>query len=141
MKPNALLYFVTSTFMLFSLSSYAAGESFQSDTHTPKWTQALSFGGSGADSGSAVKVDTRGNRYVTGGFSLTTKFGNKTLTSEGGTDIFLAKFEDSGELRWVLQAGGAGDDVGNDIAFDREENIYLAGSFTDSATFPSIRIS
>jgi Beta-propeller repeat len=34
--------------------------------------------------------------------------------------------------------GGPGDDVGNDIAFDREQNIYLAGSFTDSATFPSI---
>jgi hypothetical protein len=50
----------------------------------------------------------------------------------------LAKFEDSGELRWLIQAGGVGDDVGNDIAIDREENIYLAGSFTDSATFPSI---
>ena len=138
MKSNSLPYFVASTFMLFLFSSYTAGESFQRATHTPKWTQALSFGGSGADSGSAVKVDTRGNRYVTGGFSLTAKFGNKTLISAGGTDIFLAKFGPSGELRWLIRAGGAGDDVGNDIALDREQNIYVAGSFTDSATFPSV---
>jgi hypothetical protein len=138
MKVNSLLYFVASTFMLFSFSSYTAGESFQRNNHTPTWTRAVSFGGSGADIGSAVKVDTRGNRYVTGGFSLTAKFGKETLTSAGGTDIFLAKFEDSGELRWLIQAGGAGDDVGNDIALDHEGNIYLAGSFTDSSTFPSI---
>jgi hypothetical protein len=138
MKASSLLYFATSTVVLFSLSSYTAGESSHRTIHTPTWTRAESFGGSGPDSGSAVKVDTRGNRYVTGGFSLTAKFGNKTLASAGGTDIFLAKFGPSGELRWLLQAGGTGDDVGNDIAFDREQNIYLAGSFTDSATFPSI---
>jgi hypothetical protein len=138
MRSNSLLHFVASILVLFSLSSFAAGESFQKTNHTPKWTRAMSFGGSGADSGSAVKADTRGNRYVTGGFSLTAKFGNKTLASAGGTDIFLAKFGPSGELRWVLQAGGPGDDVGHDIAFDREQNIYLTGSFTGSATFPSV---
>jgi hypothetical protein len=139
MRSNSLLHFVASTFLLFLLSSFAAaGESFQKTINIPKWTRAESFGGSGPDSGSAVKVDTRGNRYVTGGFSLTARFGNKTLASDGGTDIYLAKFGPSGELRWLLQAGGTGDDVGNDIAFDREQNIYLAGSFTDSATFPSV---
>jgi hypothetical protein len=106
MKSNSLLYFVTSTFMLFLLSSYTSGESFQRTTHTPTWTRAVSFGGSGSDSGSVVKVDARGDRYVTGGFSLTARFGNKTLASAGGTDIFLAKFGSSGELRWLLRAWG-----------------------------------
>jgi hypothetical protein len=138
MKSNSSLYLATSILMLFSLSSYTAGESFQKNNHTPKWTQAESFGGSGPDISSAVKVDTRGDRYVTGGFSSTAKFGNKTLASAGGADIFLAKFGSSGELRWLIQAGGPGDDVGNDIALDREQNIYVAGSFTDSATFPSV---
>lgn len=138
MKSNSLLYFVASTFVLFLLSSYTTGQSSERTTHTPKWTRAVSFGGSGADSGSAVKVDTHGNQYVTGGFSLTARFDNKTLASAGGTDIFLAKFGRSGELRWLLRVGGPGDDVGHDIAFDREGNIYLAGSFTDSATFPSV---
>jgi hypothetical protein len=120
-------------FVLFALAS---GQVLAQST--PTWTRAVSLGGGGSDSGSAVKVDAHGNRYVTGGFSSTAKFGGKTLASAGGTDIFLAKFGRSGELRWLLQAGGPGDDIGNDIAFDLEQNIYLAGSFTDSATLPSV---
>jgi len=137
MRSNSLLHFVASTFLLFLLSSFTAGEDFQK-THTPTWTRAESFGGSGPDVSSTVKVDTRGDRYVTGGFSSTARFGSKTFTSAGGSDIFLAKFGRSGELLWLIQAGGPGDDFGNDIALDREQNIYVAGSFTDSATFPSI---
>jgi hypothetical protein len=98
----------------------------------------VSFGGSGSDSGSAVKVDAQGNRYVTGGFSSKAMFGDRVLDSAGGTDIFLAKIDRSGELRWLLQAGGAGDDVGQDIALDRAGNVYVTGSFTGSATFPSV---
>jgi hypothetical protein len=105
---------------------------------TPTWTRAVSFGGTGSDSGTAVKVDAYGNRYVTGGFSSSATFGNRVLNSAGGSDIFLAKFERSGELRWLLQAGGPGDDIGNDIALDLAGNIYVTGSFTDSATFPSV---
>lgn len=138
MRSNSFLYFVASTLLLFLLSSFTAGEDFQKTNHAPTWTRAESFGGSGPDISSAVKSDTRGDQYVTGGFSSTARFGNKTFTSAGGTDIFLAKFGRSGELLWLIQAGGSGDDVGNDIALDREQNIYVAGSFTDSATFPSI---
>ena len=104
----------------------------------PTWTRAVSFGGSGSDSGTGVKVDAHGNRYVTGGFSSSVKFGDRVLNSAGGSDIFLAKFDRAGELRWLLQAGGTGDDVGNDIALDLAGNIYVTGSFTDSAIFPSI---
>lgn len=74
---------------------------------------------------------------MTGGFSLSARFGDRVLDSAGGSDIFLAKFDRSGELRWLLRAGGAGDDVGQDIAIDRAGNIYVTGSFTDSASFPS----
>ena len=34
----------------------------------------------------------------------------KTLTSEGGTDVFLAKYGRSGKLQWLIEAGGPGDD-------------------------------
>ena len=103
----------------------------------PNWTRSVSFGGSGADAGYAVKVDASGNQYVTGGFSSSAKFAGKTLASAGGSDIFVAKFNSQGDLRWLIQAGGASDDVGNDIVLDLEGNIYITGSFTDSATFPS----
>ena len=103
----------------------------------PNWTRAVSFGGSGSDVGYAVKTDAAGNQYATGGFSSSARFAGKTLQSAGGTDVFVAKFNSQGDLRWLIQAGGTGDDVGNDIALDQQGNIYITGSFTDSATFPS----
>jgi hypothetical protein len=104
----------------------------------PTWTQAVSFGGVGSDQGNAVKVDNLGNRYVTGWFSSTTRFGNRTLVSDGGTDMFLAKYGSGGQLLWLLQVGGTGDDVGYDLALDGVGNIYVSGMFTGSATFRSV---
>jgi Beta-propeller repeat len=117
----------------------------------PVWASAASFGGSGLDVGQAVKVDREGNRYVTGAFSATASFpvqatgtsrptstAHKTLKSDGGTDVFLAKYDPSGRLDWLLQIGGPEDDEGFDIAFDAERNIYLTGFFIDSATFRGV---
>jgi hypothetical protein len=72
---------------------------------------------------------------VTGAFSTTASFSQKTLTSVGGTDIFLAKYDQTGKLLWLIQAGGSGDDQGFDIAFDNLDNVYTTGQFSDSATF------
>ena len=124
----------------------------------PAWVSANSFGGSGSDIGLAVKVDRDGNRYVTGDFSATGSFptqaaadraddhkrhsGSSTtqsLTSAGGTDMFLAKYDRSGRLKWLLQAGGPEDDQGFDIAFDEAQNVYVTGVFADSATFHGTR--
>jgi hypothetical protein len=118
---------------------------------SPEWASAASFGGSGLDVGQAIKVDREGYRYVTGAFSATASFpeqatgtsrptstARKTLKSDGGTDVFLAKYDPSGRLEWLLQAGGAGDDQGFDIAFDAGRNIYLTGVFTDGATFRGV---
>jgi hypothetical protein len=112
---------------------------------SPDWSWAYRFGGSGQDIGQAVKVDRDGNAYVTGAFSATAYFQaqrassgsgtGRSLTSEGGTDSFLAKYGPSGTLLWLIQMGGAGDDEGFDIGFDAFRNVYVAGVFTDSATF------
>jgi hypothetical protein len=124
---------------------------------SPAWTSASTFGGSGSDTGEAVKVDRNGNRYVTGEFSATAYFplraaaemdddrraaqsasARRALTSGGGTDIFLAKYDRSGKLKWLTQAGGAGEDDGFDVAFDAARNVYVTGEFTNSATFHGI---
>ena len=103
----------------------------------PSWVRATSSGGSGADFPFAIKVGPDHNQYVTGNFSSTAKFAHTTLVSAGGTDIFLAKYGRSGELVWIVGAGGPDDDSGQDLAFDGAGNIYLTGSFTNSATFGS----
>src|SRR6185437_4068260 len=129
--------------ILLSTSLYAQSPS--------AWNSAATYGGGGADIGQAVKVDPYLNRYVTGAFSATASFPDQAgaagvqpappvteLTSQGGTDAFLAKYDKLGKLLWLVQAGGAGDDVGFDIGFDRAQNVYLVGMFTDSATFRGV---
>src|SRR5215475_14318515 len=79
--------------------AYAAGTS---------WVRAIGSGGSGSDAGNAVKTDQLGNQYVTGSFSASAQFGSQTLDSQGGADVFLAKYGPGGHLLWIVQAGGAG---------------------------------
>ncbi len=104
---------------------------------SPSWVRAASFGGSGQDFAWAIKVGPDNDQYVTGRFSSTAKFAHTTLVSAGSTDIFLAKYGRSGELRWIVQAGGPDVDSGQGLDFDRAGNIYLTGSFTNSVTFGS----
>jgi hypothetical protein len=104
---------------------------------SPSWVRATSFGGSGQDFALAIKVGPDNHQYVTGSFSSTAKFAHTALVSAGGTDIFLAKYRRSGELLWIVQAGGPDDDGGQALDFDRAGNVYLTGWFTNSATFGS----
>lgn len=107
-------------------------------TGPPYWTKTGRFGGAGDDGGSAIKADAQGNLYTTGWFSSSTKFGAKTLVSFGDTDMYLAKFAPSGNLLWVVQAGGGGADYGYDVVPDKLGNVYITGRFTDRATFLSV---
>ncbi len=104
---------------------------------SPSWVRATSFGGSGEDFSWAIKVGPDDHQYVTGSFSSTAQFAGTTLVSAGGTDIFLAKYRRSGDLLWIVQAGGPNDDSGQALDFDRAGNVYLTGWFTNSATFGS----
>ncbi|MBK6964791.1 MAG: hypothetical protein IPH20_12845 [Bacteroidales bacterium] len=40
------------------------------------------------------------------------------LTSAGGYDVFLAKFDANGNVIWVKSAGGTGSDLANSVAVD-----------------------
>jgi len=97
------------------------------------WNRAARFGGVSSDAGMALKVTPAGDRFLTGNFSSSMKIGQKTLTSAGDTDIFLARYG-----QWVVAIGGAEHDEATDIAIDSSGNVYATGWFTDSATFHSM---
>lgn len=98
---------------------------------------ARQAGGNGEDIGAAVVSDGT-NIYVTGCFETSATFGSTNLTSNGTTgakDVFLAAYDATGTLRWVQQAGGAGDDCGHALALDSSGTIYMTGEFLSPAAF------
>jgi len=70
------------------------------------WSQR--FGGPGLDIGYSVAVDASGNVFVTGHFQGTVNFGGSNLVSQGGTDIFVAKYDVAGAHLWSQRFGGPG---------------------------------
>jgi len=101
------------------------------------WQWAVKAGGAGNDYGKALCTDGFGNTFVTGQFRNTAFFGADSLVSAGGSDVFIAKYDSSGNVVWVVKAGGAGSDNGNGITRDNAGNIYVTGSFQDTAVFGS----
>ena len=99
------------------------------------------FGGTGDNRGRAIAVDASGNSYISGSFSSTVNFGGQNLTSSGGNDIFLAKYNSSGTRQWSIRAGGTKDDRGRDITLDGFGNLYLTTSYTQSANFSGTNVS
>ena len=100
---------------------------------------AISVGGSSVDDATGMAVDGNGNVYLTGYFSGTSDFdptaGTTNLTSNGLRDIFIAKYDSTGALKWVYGFGGAGSDSGAAIACDGSGNVYFSGVFFGTVDF------
>jgi hypothetical protein len=81
------------------------------------------FGTAQDDVAYGIAIDTGGNVYVTGSSG-----GILGTTSAGGLDIFLAKFDSSGNRIFTQQFGTAQDDIGYGVVVDISGNIYITGS-------------
>jgi len=131
MKKRILLIVAIS---FFGIASFA---------QSPSWLWAKSAGGINNDFAAWVVADASGNIYICGGFvSPTITFGTTTLTSEGGSNIFLVKYNSDGNVLWAKSTGGTNDDYVSSVAADGFGNIYLAGEFKSPAiTFGSITLT
>jgi len=101
---------------------------------------ARSAGGTGDDKGRGIAVDAQGNAYVAAYFSGTATFGNITLTSVGGEDICIIKYDPSGNVQWVIPAGGVSDDLANAIHLDANGHLYIAGSCSSNIVFGGVTL-
>lgn len=80
-----------------------------------------------------VAVDSLGNTLVAGTFSAVPfSFAAATLPSNGGKEMFAAKFDTAGGHKWSKSFGGAGDDVVNAIAVSPTGAAFIAGTFTST---------
>jgi hypothetical protein len=93
-----------------------------------------SAGGTSGDRGFSISTDTSGNVYATGIFyNANISFGSDTLTNAGGDDIYIAKYDSSGNVLWAESAGQADDDWSNGITTDASGNLYVTGGFRSPA--------
>ncbi len=101
----------------------------------------FSIGGSGIDEITAVAFDNLDNIIVGGTFEGSaaqfqgTSGGLVTLNSNGGKDIFVAKYNSAGVLLWLRQGSSTSDDFIHDITVDASNNIYVAGSAPAGFTY------
>ena len=102
------------------------------------WAKQL--GGTNADYGRDVAVDSAGNVYVVGDFfeSLDCDPGPGSFildSAGGGRDIFVVKLDSTGDLVWAKRMGGESTDHGYNIAVDESGNVYTTGNFKTTADF------
>jgi hypothetical protein len=74
-----------------------------------------------------VAVDAVDNVYVAGSFEGELRIGTTLLTSRGGRDMFVAKYAAAGNLLWVQQEGGTGDDEYYGLALTPGGSPVLTG--------------
>jgi hypothetical protein len=121
------------------LSSVGAQDVFLcklDNTANLKWAKQIQANSS---AGTFIAADTLGYIYNSGDFAGTVDFdfGPKVtnLTTSGGGDIYISKYDSIGNYIWARKLGGVGQDIVNTIVLDLSANIYLTGSFYDSCDF------
>lgn len=62
-------------------------------------------------------------------------FGGSSLTSAGGSDIFVAKFDAAGNHVWSKRFGGASDQYAERVAVDGSGNVFVTGYFFGTVDF------
>ena len=106
---------------------------------SPNWIWVKAPQGSGVGIGTSIATDVSGHIYVTGNFSAPyIIFGVDTLFNNGGQDIFVVKYDSTGQVIWAKSFGGDLNNIPNSIAADAFGNIYVVGNFTShTLTFAS----
>lgn len=103
---------------------------------------AIQAGGTGADEGKKLSLDIDGNIFVTGEFSGNANFETNAIISNGGLDVFLAKYDPDGNLLVVVNAfGNATDDEVNGIDHDVNGFVYISGEYDAGVNFSDLYIS
>jgi len=94
---------------------------------------AKSTGGLEKDCAMSIALDATGNPYVVGFFeSSTITFDTIVLTNVGNGDLFVAKYDTSGDVLWAKSAGGLDRDAAYSVAVDVSGNAYVTGEFYSS---------
>ncbi|MCE1201421.1 MAG: DUF6273 domain-containing protein, partial [Bacteroidia bacterium] len=101
---------------------------------------AFNLGSGSDDRGLSVAVDASGAAYITGYFRGVVDFNpnsgwNPLASNDASADIFLAKYDASGNYLFAIGMGGISFDAGTAVKLDGDGNAYLTGSFNQTVDF------
>ncbi len=96
---------------------------------------AKRFGDPNPQEGTAVAADAWGNIVVTGIFQGSIYFGGDSFVSNGGWDVFVARFKPNGAHIWSKSYGNPYEQYSNDVAVDASGNVFVVGPFLGALDF------
>lgn len=101
------------------------------------WAKRL--GGPQDDEGKGICVDDSGFVYITGTFSYVGDFdpgpSSYNLTSAGGVDAFVARYDPSGNYKFALRFGSSNNEIVAGLVLDKTSDIIVAGDFWTTVDF------
>lgn len=110
-------------------------------TSTGNMTWAVSDGSESFATSQVVKVGSNDDIFITGNFDCkfseyADEFGQGTFNSVGFNDIFVAKYNSTGEREWIRNIGGKKDDHVHGMVINNNKP-YLSGSYIESLIVPT----
>ncbi|MFK7946320.1 MAG: SBBP repeat-containing protein [Saprospiraceae bacterium] len=101
------------------------------------WVKGI--GGGSNDHGRSIALDGLGNLYVAGDFDGLMDFdpgvGLNLKDVQGGSDIFIAKYDVQGQFLWAKTFGGNGVETCRDMVIDGNGDLIITGVFQGTADF------
>jgi hypothetical protein len=104
-----------------------------------KWLRQL--GSSAEEQAMAVAADQMGNIFVAGYTGGNLQNADSTLPFKGWNDVWIAKWNELGNLQWIQHAGGPMLDIATSLSIDENNHVYVAGVFENSIDFSGITLS
>jgi len=98
------------------------------------WARTVADHAAGMD----IALDPNNNVVITGRMRDTAHFNGVTFINFGispSPDIFISKYDSSGNLIWAKQAGGSDYDIAYSAACDDSGNIFIGGELNGDANF------
>ena len=105
------------------------------------WARAFTNNGSGVPTNSttALTTDSAGNIYATGYFQqsidLDPGAASDIRTTNGSSDVFIAKLTATGNYIWGETLGGVSGESSHGVAVDNAGNVHMAISYSDQVDF------
>lgn len=93
------------------------------------------FGDTSTQNSTQVVVDGNDEAVILGRAFGKIDFGTGLLDAAGTDDIFVAKFRSDGTAKWGTILGGIDPDRAERMAVDGNNDIWVAGTFTNEAEF------